>query len=219
MVKNKMILQDRNVPKVPFKILESIGGENKPKQIKVRSLFQEQNVVNRNGRIYPLEQVKMGVEQVREKMVNRQLMGELDHPESPEQDRFQYVELKSVSHLITNLELDGYKLWGEFETLPTPNGIILRNLIEQGVSLGVSLRQFGDVTERLVESEIYYEIVPETYELRTFDIVSEPGFKSQMFNTQVKEGLQESLDFKLYDNKLEKFVYERLYFHLKNQLK
>lgn len=50
------------------------------------------------------------------------------------------MKLSEVSHLITSLRLEGAKVYGEFETLNTPNGVILRSLIEHGISLGVSLR-------------------------------------------------------------------------------
>lgn len=187
--------------------------------ITVESIFQECDTVNQNRRMYPKQQVLKQINDVKEKIRNRQLMGELDHPmEQTDINRMQDVRLGNVSHLITKLQLNGNKVIGNFETLPTPNGIILKNLILNEVTLGISLRQLGTQEENVINGEKIDVIIPEDFELITYDVVSEPSFKNQIFNV-FKESQSEILDTKQYQiNDLNKYIYEQLYYNVKKIL-
>lgn len=120
-----------------------------------------------NGRIYPRKLVEREIGRLRPKMESRGLYGELDHPDDGS------TKLKRVSHLITDMrvESDG-RVLGKLEVLGTPNGKILRNLIESGAQTGVSSRGVGSVKKN---REGNFE-VQEDFKLLTYDAVADPAW-------------------------------------------
>lgn len=120
-----------------------------------------------NGRIYPRSLVEREINRLGGKMKIRGLYGELDHPSDGA------TKLKRVSHLITNLrvESDG-RVIGEMEVLPTPNGQILRSIVESGAQVGVSSRGVGSVKKT---REGNFE-VQEDFKLLTYDAVADPAW-------------------------------------------
>jgi len=127
-------------------------------------LLQQANVKNHNGRIYPNSVLVREVEKYKGLVEKRRAMGELDHPDSP------IVELKNVSHLITDIYMRGDEVRGTLEILNTPPGQILRNIIQQGVKIGISSRGVGTL-----QRENDTNIVQDDFELIAFDAVSSPS--------------------------------------------
>lgn len=116
---------------------------------------------NLNGRIYPLSEIAKAVKLITEKAGSGEfILGELTHPDNLT------IDLKNVSHIITEAWMDGSNAIGRCKILNTPSGIIVKNLIEGGVKLGVSSRGTGNVTsEGMVES----------FDFVTLDIVGNPS--------------------------------------------
>ena len=90
--------------------------------------------------------------------------GELDHPDDS------VINLKNVSHMVTDCWWEGKDVMGKIKVLDTPSGRILKDLINAGVKLGISSRGLGSVKESMGET-----IVEDDFQLICFDIVSEPS--------------------------------------------
>lgn len=90
--------------------------------------------------------------------------GELDHPDDS------VINLKNVSHMITDIWWQGKDVMGKIKVLNTPSGRILKDLVTEGVKIGISSRGLGSVREQMGES-----IVEDDFQLICFDIVSEPS--------------------------------------------
>ena len=142
-------------------------------------LLQKANIKNHNGRIYPTEVLFREVKKYSQLVGERRALGELDHPDSP------IVELKNVSHLITDIYEQGDDIRGNIEILNTPQGQILRSIIQQGVKIGISSRGIGSL-----QREGEANIVQDDFELIAFDAVSSPSTPGAF----LVEGLQYEVD-------------------------
>ena len=117
--------------------------ENGEKDYTIQGIFAQTNKKNRNGRIYPREIMEQAVDKYdKEQIKTKRAVGELNHPEGPT------VNLDKVSHLITNLEFKGDDIVGKARILDTPNGKIVKGLLEGGVQLGVSTRGMGSLVNK-----------------------------------------------------------------------
>jgi len=126
--------------------------------------LQEAEVQNGNGRVYPLPVLQREVKRYKDVVDDRRALGELDHPESS------IINLVNVSHMITEVWMDGSSVMGKCKVLDTPSGQILRALVDSGVKIGISSRGMGSVSERMGKT-----IVEDDFQLICFDIVSEPS--------------------------------------------
>ena len=126
--------------------------------------LQEAEVQNGNGRIYPRPVLEREVKRYAKVVEDRRALGELDHPDSS------IINLANVSHMITEVWMDGASVMGKCKVLETPSGQILRALVESGVKIGISSRGMGSVSERMGKT-----IVEDDFQLICFDIVSEPS--------------------------------------------
>tara|TARA_Y100000004_G_scaffold47909_2_gene52743 strand:- start:1712 stop:2359 length:648 start_codon:yes stop_codon:yes gene_type:complete len=123
--------------------LEYISEEGKDgqKNYKIRGIFMQAEQMNRNKRTYPLPVLENEVKRYNKEYVTKnRAFGELGHPDGPT------VNLDRVSHMITNLTKEGNDFIGEAKILGTPNGKIVRELINAGATLGVSSRGMGSLT-------------------------------------------------------------------------
>jgi len=112
--------------------------ENGKKNYKIRGIFMQADVKNRNGRVYPLEVLQKEVAKYNKNFIREnRAFGELGHPEGPT------VNLERVSHMVTELHPDGKNFIGEAKIIETPMGKIVKNLIDEGAKLGVSSRGMG----------------------------------------------------------------------------
>ena len=117
--------------------------ESGKKNYKIRGIFMQADVKNRNGRVYPMEILQKEVTRYNKKFINEnRAYGELGHPEGPT------VNLERVSHMITKLHPDGKNFIGEAKIMNTPMGKIVKNLMNEGAKLGVSSRGMGSLDQK-----------------------------------------------------------------------
>ena len=157
--------------------------EGKNKQQYIKGIFMQSDIQNQNGRVYPYNVLKKQVKEFNEKFVKQdRALGELGHPSGPS------VNLDRVSHIITELHEDGKNFIGKAKIIDTPNGKIVKNLLESGVRLGVSSRGLGSVkTNKEGVNEVQDDFV-----LSTVDIVSDPSAPDAFVN-----GIMEGKEFSL----------------------
>jgi hypothetical protein len=148
---------------VNYELLEE---ENKPKQYFIEGIFMQSERKNKNGRIYPLDVLEKEVNRyVREYVEPKRAFGELGHPDGPT------VNLDRASHMIHSLQKEGKNFIGRAKILDTPNGKIVKNLIDEGAKLGVSSRGMGTL-----KPESKAQIVQSDFYLATAaDIVADPS--------------------------------------------
>ncbi len=116
---------------------------NGKKDYKIKGVFLQSDIKNRNGRIYPKEILDKEVTRYNKEFINKKrAFGELGHPDGPT------VNLERVSHMITKLYPDGSNFIGEAKIMNTPYGKIVKGLIDEGAQLGVSSRGMGSLINR-----------------------------------------------------------------------
>ena len=150
-------------------INEAIKEENG--KLVVRGVLQRAEAKNQNGRVYPKEILMRESKKYDENFIKqKRALGELDHPDSS------VVNLQNVSHNITEMHFEGDNLIGTCEILTTPSGNILRELIKNGIKLGISSRGLGSVeTVNEGPNDNPIQKVGQDFELIAFDFVSNPS--------------------------------------------
>jgi hypothetical protein len=143
----------------------------------VEGILATAEVKNGNGRYYAKELWEREIDKYMQSVNENRALGELDHPESS------VINLKNVSHNIKDMWWDGDNVMGKIEILPTPSGNILKALIENGITCGVSSRGMGSLQQRGEMLE-----VQDDFELLCWDFVSTPSNPGS-FMQLVKEGL------------------------------
>lgn len=131
------------------------------KDLCMKGIFIQGDVRNQNQRVYPVREIARAVNSITEKLKTGQsVMGELDHPEELS------INLDRVSHVITEMWMDGADGYGKLKIVPTPMGNIVKTLLQSGVRLGVSSRGSGNVGDDGAVSD---------FEIITVDIVAQPS--------------------------------------------
>ena len=140
--------------------------KNGKKDYKIKGIFMQADIKNRNGRIYPVGTLAKEVKRYNEQFINKKrAFGELGHPDGPT------VNLERVSHMITSLKPEGKNFVGEAKIMDTPYGKIVKNLIDEGAKLGVSSRGMGSL-----QSGSQGNVVGKDFYLATAaDIVADPS--------------------------------------------
>ena len=143
------------------------------KNLYIEGIFLQSELKNRNGRIYPFSVLEKEVGRYNEEYVKTgRALGELGHPDGPT------VNLDRVSHRITSLKAEGNNFIGKAQILATPMGSIAKNLLEEGVKLGVSSRGMGSIDRQ--ENANY---VMDDFMLATAaDIVADPSAPDAFVN-------------------------------------
>ena len=171
--------------------------------MKIKGIFQRAGSPNHNKRIYEKTLLVREMKRLDEAIIERRLMGELDHPTHDS------VKLGNVSHLVTSLRMNGDEMIGEAEILNTPCGQVAQALIKGGVKLGISSRGMGTLTDKGD-----YSLVNEDFKLVTFDLVADPSTKgafpglvnesinSKFIDDTVKETYDKALAEKIFITKL-----------------
>ena len=159
--------------------------EQGKKEYFIEGVFMQSDIKNRNGRVYPKDIMKAEVDRYVNEFVKKdRAFGELGHPDGPT------INLDKVSHLITKLEEDGKNFVGRAKILSTPNGQIVRNLIDDGAKLGVSSRGLGSL-----EQKNGAQYVKGDFQLATAaDIVADPSAPEAFV-----EGIMEGVEW-IYEN-------------------
>lgn len=132
----------------------------------LEGIFIQGDLVNRNGREYPIDTLSEEIDRYNKEHIDtNRAYGELGHPDTPT------IQLERVSHMIRSLTRDGNNFIGKAEILGTPNGNIVKALIDAGATLGVSSRGVGTLKQQGAKN-----IVQPDFRLMTAaDIVADPS--------------------------------------------
>ena len=160
---NTVKLFSEAIEEVEYITEEKEGGG---KNYKIRGIFMQADIKNRNGRVYPMEVLDEEVRKYNKNFIEQnRAFGELGHPDGPT------VNLERVSHMITSLKPDGKNFIGEAKIMDTPMGKIVKNLMDEGAKLGVSSRGMGSLRQKGGAN-----VVSDDFYLATAaDIVADPS--------------------------------------------
>ena len=150
------------------------GAENATKNYFIEGVFMQAELKNRNGRMYPQEMLEREIKRYNDEYVaKKRAFGELGHPDGPT------INLDRVSHMIVNLESDGTNFMGKAKILDTPNGKIVKALIDEGAQLGVSSRGMGSIKTEGHDVQIVQD---DFYLATAADIVADPSAPDAFVN-------------------------------------
>ena len=168
----------------------------------IKGIFLQTEITNRNGRMYRFDTMNREVSKYNEEFIQRgRALGELGHPEGPT------VNLDRVSHKIVELYPEGKNFIGKAKLLETPMGKIAKNLLEEGVQLGVSSRGLGSL-----KKEGSLQVVADDFILSTAaDIVADPSAPDAFV-----EGIMEGKEWALVDGKIKEAQIEAIKASLDN---
>ena len=137
--------------------------ENNGKSLYMKGICIQGGVKNANQRVYPVNEIQRAVSTLNDQIKGGySVLGEVDHPEGLN------INLDSVSHMVTEMWMDGPNGYGKMKVLPTPMGTLVKTMLESGVKLGVSSRGSGNVKEDGSGQVSDFEII-------TIDIVAQPS--------------------------------------------
>lgn len=144
-------------------VVETITeGTESTKTLYMKGICVQGNVKNANERIYPTNEIANAVNTLNKQIENGySVLGEADHPDDLK------INLDRVSHMITNMWMEGNNGYGKLKILPTPMGQLVRTMLESGVKLGVSSRGSGNVND--MDGRV------SDFEIVTVDIVAQPS--------------------------------------------
>jgi len=173
-------------------VAESVDGKNGKKNLFLTGCFIQGDIRNQNGRIYSKGEITGAVGSITEQILSGEsVIGECDHPEELT------VGLDRVSHMITEMKMDGADGIGKLKILSTPCGNIVQTLIEEGVRLGVSSRGSGNVDDNGYVSD---------FEIVTVDIVAKPSapgaYPEAMYEGMQYAAVYEALGYKARGNNI-----------------
>jgi hypothetical protein len=148
--------------------------KNGKKKLYIEGTFLVGDTVNRNNRMYKMDTLRNEVDRYNEEYIKtNRALGELGHPDTPT------INLERVSHKIVSLSEDGNTFYGKAQILETPYGDIVKNFLENDVSIGVSSRALGSV----VQTKEGYNLVQDDLKLATAaDIVADPSAPGAFVN-------------------------------------
>jgi len=148
-------------------------GKGSKRRTFIEGVFLQGAIKNRNGRMYPLQTLSKEVQKYNENYIKKgRAMGELGHPDGPT------INLDRVSHLITSLKQEGNNYVGKARILDTPMGRVAKELLDEGIKLGVSSRGLGSIKE-----ENGVKVVMDDFILATAaDIVADPSAPDAFVN-------------------------------------
>ena len=136
--------------------------QNGKKTLHLKGICIQGGIRNANQRIYPVSEISNAVKTLNDQIQNGySVLGEVDHPDDLK------VNLDRVSHMITEMWMDGPNGYGKMKILPTPMGNLIKTMLESGVKLGVSSRGSGNVKESSGEVA--------DFEIITVDVVAQPS--------------------------------------------
>ena len=163
-------------------LVEEVNGK---KKYKIKGIFLQSDLKNRNGRVYPKDILENEVSRYNREFINKKrAFGELGHPDGPT------VNLERVSHMITSLKPDGKNFIGEAKIMDTPYGKIVKGLIDEGAQLGVSSRGMGSLIQRNGANYVKDDF----YLATAADIVADPSAPAAFV-----EGIMENKEW-VWDN-------------------
>ena len=144
-------------------VLETTENDKGGKDLYMKGICIQGGVKNANQRVYPVTEISRAVNTLNDQITGGySVLGEVDHPEGLN------INLDRVSHMITEMWMDGPNGYGKLKVLPTPMGTLVKTMLESGVKLGVSSRGSGNVMEDGSGQVSDYEII-------TVDVVAQPS--------------------------------------------
>ena len=144
-------------------VLETTENDKGGKDLYMKGICIQGGVKNANQRVYPVTEISRAVNTLNDQITGGySVLGEVDHPEGLN------INLDRVSHMITEMWMDGPNGYGKLKVLPTPMGALVKTMLESGVKLGVSSRGSGNVSEDGSGKVSDFEII-------TVDIVAQPS--------------------------------------------
>ena len=142
-------------------VVESVS-EGDKKNLYMKGIFIQGGVKNANERVYPVSEIESAVQTLNEQITEgHSVLGEVDHPDDLK------INLDRVSHMITQMWMDGANGFGKLKILPTPMGQLVATMLESGVKLGVSSRGSGNVDDMSGKVS--------DFEIVTVDVVAQPS--------------------------------------------
>jgi hypothetical protein len=143
-------------------VVESVKEDGDLKTLYMKGIFIQGGVKNANERVYPVSEIETAVNTLNTQIQEGySVLGEVDHPDDLK------INLDRVSHMITNMWMDGANGFGKLKILPTPMGQLVKTMLESGVKLGVSSRGSGNVSD--MDGKV------SDFEIITVDIVAQPS--------------------------------------------
>tara|TARA_Y100000289_G_scaffold27882_1_gene27470 strand:+ start:123 stop:779 length:657 start_codon:yes stop_codon:yes gene_type:complete len=143
--------------------------EDGKKNYKLKGVFMQAEIKNRNGRVYPMEVLEKEVSRYNKEFIEQnRAYGELGHPDGPT------VNLDKVSHMVTSLQPDGKNFIGEAKVMSTPMGKIVQSIMEDGGKLAVSSRGMGSLSKKNGANYVNDDF----YLATAADIVADPSAPS-----------------------------------------
>ena len=186
-------------------VVESSENPNGGKDLYMKGICIQGGVRNANQRVYPVNEIGRAVKTLNDQISGGySVLGEVDHPDGLN------INLDRVSHMITEMWMDGPNGYGKMKILPTPMGQLVQTMLESGVKLGVSSRGSGNVVEGSGEVS--------DFEIITVDVVAQPSAPGA-YPTPVYEHLMNARGgYKAYelaqatkhDDKAQKYLKESL---------
>jgi len=140
------------IEEIDFGLVENpVIGEGKDKQYKIKGPFIECDIKNRNNRVYPRQVVEPQVEKYQALIKANRAAGELNHPQSME------INMENIAIKIEKLFWkDKHTVIGEANITSMGKGLVLRGLIDDGFTFGVSTRGTGTLKEGVVQNDYRY---------------------------------------------------------------
>ena len=144
-------------------VVEHADNESGGKDLYLKGICIQGGVRNANQRVYPVNEIGRAVNTLNDQIKGGySVLGEVDHPEGLN------INLDRVSHMITEMWMDGPNGYGKLKVIPTPMGQLVKTMLENGVKLGVSSRGSGNVKEDGSGEVSEFEII-------TVDCVAQPS--------------------------------------------
>ena len=144
-------------------VVETTENDSGGKDLYLKGICIQGGVRNANQRVYPVTEISRAVNTLNDQIQGGySVLGEVDHPEGLN------VNLDRVSHMITEMWMDGPNGYGKLKVIPTPMGQLIQTMIQNGVKLGVSSRGSGNVKEDGSGEVSEFEII-------TVDAVAQPS--------------------------------------------
>ncbi|CAB5214379.1 prohead core scaffolding protein and protease [uncultured Caudovirales phage] len=145
-----------------IQVLSEDSADGNGKVLYMKGIFIEGGVKNANERVYPVHEIEKAVSTINDQIKGGySVLGEVDHPDDLK------INLDRVSHMITEMWMDGPAGFGKLKVLPTPMGELVKAMLTSGVKLGVSSRGSGQVNEGSGHVS--------DFEIITVDIVAQPS--------------------------------------------
>ena len=139
-----------------------VESSNEGKDLYMKGICIQGNVKNANQRVYPTFEINKAVQKISDTIAGGQsVLGEVDHPEDLK------INLDRVSHMLTNMYMEGNNGYGKLKILPTPMGKLVETMLQSGVKLGVSSRGSGNVDETTGNVS--------DFDIITVDVVAQPS--------------------------------------------